>query len=93
MKQTTITIFLLFIAAVFVVACAKSDTTGTTTANNQLGKDSANTQIANPASTNCIDKGGKLDIRTDANGGQYGVCILAGGKECEEWAFYKGDCK
>jgi putative hemolysin len=33
-------------------------------------------QIANPASKNCIAKGGKLDIRKDANGGEYGMCVF-----------------
>ncbi|MBU0628764.1 MAG: DUF333 domain-containing protein [Nanoarchaeota archaeon] len=50
-----------------------------------------NTQIANPASVNCIEKGGKLDIRENPQG-QYGVCILPDGSECEEWAFYRGEC-
>ena len=51
-----------------------------------------NGQIANPASKNCIDKGGKLDIRTDSSGGQFGVCVFPNGKECEEWALMRGQC-
>jgi putative hemolysin len=49
-------------------------------------------QIANPASTNCVEKGGKLEIVTDASGGQYGVCGFDDGSYCEEWAFMRGEC-
>ena len=47
--------------------------------------------IANPASTNCIDNNGTLSI-VDANGGQVGMCTLPGGKVCEEWAYFRGEC-
>jgi len=50
-------------------------------------------QLANPASTNCIKQGGKLDIREDKDGGQYGVCVFSNGTECEEWAFFRGECQ
>ena len=43
--------------------------------------------MANPASVYCIESGGNLSIRTDANGGQYGVCMFADGTECEEWRY------
>lgn len=33
--------------------------------------------------------GGKVDIREGKNG-QYGVCLFPDGKECDEWALYKG---
>ena len=49
--------------------------------------------LANPASVNCVDKGGQLDIRTDESGGQYGVCKFPGGSECEEWKFFRGECR
>lgn len=52
----------------------------------------AQTQIPNPASTNCINLGGRLEMRTDEDGGQYGVCIKDG-KECEEWSLFRGECE
>jgi putative hemolysin len=58
--------------------------------NASSGSDSS--QIANPASVNCVQKGGRLDIRTTAEGGQYGVCIFPDGSECEEWAYLHSDC-
>lgn len=45
-------------------------------------------EIANPASVNCIKKGGRVDIRQDVNGAQYGMCVFENGKECEEWALF-----
>ena len=48
---------------------------------------------ANPASEYCIQHGGRLEIRTDASGGQWGACVFPGGSECEEWAFYHQECK
>ena len=49
-------------------------------------------QLANPASVYCIEHGGKLEIRTDASGGQYGICIKDG-KECDEWAYFRNECE
>lgn len=49
-------------------------------------------QIANPASVNCINQGGKLEIREDQAGNQSGYCLFSEGKECEEWQFYRGEC-
>ena len=47
--------------------------------------------IANPASTNCVDHNGTLRIE-DTTEGQIGICTLPGGKECEEWAYFRGEC-
>lgn len=51
-----------------------------------------NPTLANPASVNCVDKGYKLEIRTADDGSQTGVCIFPNGNECEEWAFFRGEC-
>jgi putative hemolysin len=48
-----------------------------------------NVQIANPASVYCVEQGGTVDIRTDADGNQYGMCILADGTEIEEWELFR----
>ncbi len=50
------------------------------------------TQIANPASVYCDEQGGTLEIKTNEDGSQYGVCTLADGTICEEWAYYRGKC-
>jgi putative hemolysin len=48
--------------------------------------------MANPASAYCQEQGYTLEMRTDASG-TYGVCIFPDGSECEEWAFYRGECQ
>lgn len=50
-------------------------------------------QLPNPASVYCEQQGGTLEIRTDADGSQGGFCLFADGSECEEWEFFRGECK
>jgi hypothetical protein len=51
------------------------------------------TGIANPASVNCVNIGGKVDIK-DSAAGQYGMCTFTNGTTCEEWALFRGEgCK
>lgn len=50
-----------------------------------------NNEIANPASVYCVENGGTLEIITTEQG-EIGMCTFANGKECEEWAFYNGEC-
>ncbi|VVC00278.1 Uncharacterised protein [uncultured archaeon] len=50
-----------------------------------------NTQIPNPASKFCVDAGYRNEIRGGPDG-QVGYCIFKNGRECEEWAFYRGQC-
>ncbi|MFN8577219.1 MAG: DUF333 domain-containing protein [Candidatus Sericytochromatia bacterium] len=52
-------------------------------------------KIANPASEFCIKNNGKLDIRNTPSG-QVGYCMFEQNNkksECEEWAFFRGECK
>lgn len=48
--------------------------------------------LPNPASVYCEEQGGRVEVRTAADGGQYGVCIFPDGSECLDWAFYRGEC-
>jgi inhibitor of cysteine peptidase len=48
--------------------------------------------LPNPASQFCEDQGNKVEIRTAADGSQTGYCLFPDGSECEEWAFYRGEC-
>lgn len=47
--------------------------------------------LANPASVACGDAGGVTEIKTDATGGQYGMCTFTNGTSCEEWALFRGE--
>ncbi len=55
------------------------------------GDGEAKADMANPASVHCVDQGGKLEIRDEAMG-QIGYCMFPDGSECEEWAFFNGEC-
>lgn len=79
-------------AALLLSACGSStqpaDTTvatddSSTPATGGLG----GVQVANPASTYCIEQGGTIEIRDGADG-QAGWCILPDGTEIEEWEFF-----
>jgi putative hemolysin len=54
-------------------------------------KSGEQTSLANPASVYCKSSGYVLQIRTSGSG-QYGICVFPDGNECEEWAFYRGEC-
>ena len=47
--------------------------------------------MANPASVNCTDQGGTLEIRKNVQS-EYGVCLFEDNRQCEEWALLRGDC-
>jgi putative hemolysin len=47
--------------------------------------------MANPASVNCTQRGGKLQL-VSTPAGQTGICTFPSGKQCEEWALMRGQC-
>lgn len=47
--------------------------------------------MANPASAYCISLGGKLELRKDESGNQFGLCHLPDGTQIEEWALFRRD--
>jgi putative hemolysin len=53
----------------------------------------AQAELPNPASVFCEGQGGKLEIRQDASGGQAGFCLFPDGSECDEWAYFRGECQ
>ncbi|HYB40853.1 MAG TPA: DUF333 domain-containing protein [Candidatus Methylomirabilis sp.] len=46
----------------------------------------------NPASQNCVARGGALSIERNGAGAEYGVCSFGDGRQCEEWAMLRGEC-
>ncbi len=54
-------------------------------------KQGGKTGLANPASVHCTELGGVLEIKDEIDG-QIGYCTLPGGKVCEEWALFRGEC-
>lgn len=50
------------------------------------------TGIGNPATTKCVDE--KLEIRKVMKAeGESIICTFDDGTECEEWAYFRGECK
>jgi len=81
MSRKVFTAFFLLAVLLTTVSCAP--------------KRSAPTQevgLPNPASVYCEEHGGKVDLRTDAMGGVAGVCVFPDGSECDEWAYFRGEC-
>ena len=68
--------FLTLVAAAMLSACAGAQP------NKAVG-------MANPASTYCIEQGGKLEMRKDETGAEYAMCHLPNGKVIEEWDFFR----
>lgn len=75
-KKLTMTLFVACVL-LFAIGCTSGE---------------SDAQIANPASTHCVENGGTLEIRTGDNG-EYGVCKFEDGSECEEWAYFREECK
>ena len=48
--------------------------------------------MPNPASVYCEKNGYMFEIRTAADGSQSGVCVFPDGSECDEWAYFRGQC-
>ncbi len=47
--------------------------------------------LPNPASKFCEEQGYRLEIREEPDG-SLGYCLFPDGSECEEWAFFRGEC-
>jgi putative hemolysin len=77
-----------------LTACAGMNAAGADRGGHAAGAagPAGKTRIANPASVNCIDRGGTLTIRKRGDGGEYGICTFADGRQCEEWALMRGEC-
>ena len=82
MFQKTIFSLFVLIGTVLSSSCSPKQASPTPAAN-----------MPNPASVYCEQNGGTEDLRQDASGGVAGICVFPDGSECDEWAFYRGECK
>ncbi|MCX6749758.1 MAG: DUF333 domain-containing protein [Candidatus Pacearchaeota archaeon] len=80
-KKYTIWIILIILAIILAVILILNN------------KNSQDSQIANPASVYCTKHSGVSEIRTNSDGSQTGYCVFSDNTECEEWAFYSGECE
>ena len=54
---------------------------------------SQSSTLANPASVYCQEQGGKSQIITAEDGSQSGDCVFSDGSKCDEWAFFRHECR
>ncbi len=87
MKKLTILVSLIFLGAgCGTIAPVENQNINSVSAvNEQPG-------LENPASVNCEEKGGTLKIEKRGDGGEFGVCYFEDNRQCEEWAFFRGEC-
>jgi len=86
--RNTGSVFVLIVFMLLLSACS-----GQGEKEAPASENPGNAGLANPASVHCEQNGGTLEIRTDKDGGQYGVCIFPDGSECEEWAYFRQECQ
>jgi putative hemolysin len=77
------------IVALILAACAGPGATPTLP---PAATPASDANLPNPASVFCEQQGYRLEMRTAADGSQSGVCVFPDGAECDEWAFYRGEC-
>ena len=98
MKRQGIVLFVIFVvSALFIAACSGPKAPEKVVVIQQPAPQQGQPpqgggQISNPASDNCLKKGGALSIMERGDGGQYGVCTFQANMQCEEWAMFRGDC-
>ncbi len=74
-------------AFVLLSGCANSSVYPTL-----VPKPEAYVGLANPSAVYCEEQGFTYEIREDASGNAYGVCLFGDGQECDGWAFFRGEC-
>ncbi len=48
--------------------------------------------LPNPASQDCVDKGGNLKTVKET-AGELGICQFSDGSQCEEWKLFRNECQ
>ncbi len=93
-KSIFIILSLCVIAASLITGCTQQATPAQTQANTPAIETTTaptSSGIANPASVNCGNLGGITEIKKNADGSEYGMCIFANGTTCEEWALFRNE--
>jgi len=98
-----LTIGLCLVAGIFIAGCTQQTTSVPTTATAiatatptaaAVTTTATPEGMANPASVNCVNLSGTVEIKKDTTGAEYGMCSFANGTSCEEWALFRGEgCK
>ena len=49
--------------------------------------------LANPATLACLRAGGSVFNERTADGAERGLCRFDAGQVCDQWAFFRGECR
>jgi putative hemolysin len=79
----------LLMVVIILTACTSPQTSPTPA---PVSTDTPQADMPNPASAYCVEQGYKSEIRTADDGSQTGYCIFPDGSECDEWAYFRGEC-
>lgn len=82
-------LIILSVALIVLTSCTTPQPQPTT---DPVLTDTPLADMPNPASVYCEGQGYKIEIRTAADGSQSGACIFPDGSECDEWAYFRGEC-
>jgi len=82
-KRTFALVAIMTVATLTLAGCEKNTNTP---ADENVG-------MANPASVYCEENGGTLEIETAEDGSQGWICLFDDGSYCEEWSYYRQECK
>ena len=91
LTSTFLTIIFLLTSCATPPTQLTSDSVPTQSPESLTG-DNPQANMPNPASAYCVEQGFRSEIRTTADGSQTGYCIFPDGSECDEWAFFRGEC-
>ena len=83
---------ILLLTGLLLVSCSPNKPIETAVPQPEQPTVPAEAAPANPAAVYCQSKGHTWELR-EGDGGSYGVCIFAGGSECDEWAYFLGECQ
>jgi putative hemolysin len=83
----------IFVALTLLILLTSCSVPPTPPAIAPVPTDTPQANMPNPSSAYCEQQGNRLQIRTAADGSQVGVCIFPDGSECDEWAYFRGECK
>jgi uncharacterized protein len=81
---------LIIVLAIFLLTSCIAPQTQPTVA--PVSTEIPQPNMPNPASAYCEEQGNRVEIRTAADGSQSGYCIFPDGNECDEWAYFLGEC-
>ena len=85
MKKQQITILLMFLLTGCTLIKAGLETP-------PMKLDESQANMPNLAAVYCEENGGTVVTRKDETGNEYGFCLFPDGSECDEWAYYRGEC-